>query len=88
MYTQLDIYVFIMQSVRMTIKEVSSIPTNGEVNLIQLYDNVCHWLAAGRWFSAGSSNNKTNRHDIIEILLKVALNTIILTENPEVHNYI
>jgi len=42
MYTQLDIYVFIMQSVHMTIKEVSSIPTNGEVNSIQLYDKVCH----------------------------------------------
>ena len=26
-----------------------------------------------------SSTNKTNRHDIAEILLKVALNTIILT---------
>jgi hypothetical protein len=35
---------------------------------------------AGRWFSPGtpvSSTNKTGRHDITEILLKVALNTII-----------
>jgi hypothetical protein len=35
-------------------------------------------LAAGRWFSPGtvvSSINKTNRHDMAEILLKVALNT-------------
>jgi len=34
---------------------------------------------AGRWFSRGkpvSSINKTDRHDIFEILLKVALNTI------------
>jgi len=34
---------------------------------------------AGRWFSHGkpvSSINKTDRHDIFEILLKVALNTI------------
>ena len=33
----------------------------------------------GQWFSPGpsvSSTNKTDRHDIIEILLKVALNTI------------
>ena len=33
----------------------------------------------GRWFSPGtpvSSTNKSNRHDITEILLKVALNTI------------
>jgi hypothetical protein len=37
-------------------------------------------LATGRWFSPGpllSSINKTDRrHDIAEILLKVALNTI------------
>ena len=41
-----------------------------------LCDKVCHWLAAGRWFSSVSSINKTDRHDIAEILLKVALNTI------------
>jgi hypothetical protein len=29
-----------------------------------------------------SSTNKTDRHDITEILLKVALNTIALTPNP------
>jgi len=36
-------------------------------------------LAYGRWFSPGtpaSSTSKTGRHDIAEILLKVALNTI------------
>ena len=41
-----------------------------------LCDKVCQWLAIGRWFSPGplvSSTNKTNRHDITEILLKVAL---------------
>jgi hypothetical protein len=35
-------------------------------------------LAHGRWFSPGtpaSSTTKTGRHDIAEILLKVALNT-------------
>jgi hypothetical protein len=35
-------------------------------------------LAYGRWFSPGapaSPANKTGRHDIAEILLKVALNT-------------
>ena len=40
---------------------------------------VCQWLATGRWFSPGtpvSSTNKTDRHDITEILLKVAFNTI------------
>jgi hypothetical protein len=33
-------------------------------------------LANGRWFFAASSTTKTGRHDIAEILLKVALNTI------------
>jgi hypothetical protein len=40
------------------------------------------WLTTGRWFSLDtpvSSTNKTYRHDITEILLKVALNTITLT---------
>jgi hypothetical protein len=44
-----------------------------------LCDKVCQRLATGRWFSAGppvSSTNKTDGHDITEILLKVALNTI------------
>jgi hypothetical protein len=44
-----------------------------------LCDQVCHWLATGRWFSPStpiSFTNKTDRHDITEILLKVALNTI------------
>jgi hypothetical protein len=30
----------------------------------------------GQWFSPVSSTIKTDRHDITEILLKVALNTI------------
>ena len=49
-----------------------------------LYDNVCQRLAEGRWFSMGtsvSSTNKADRHDITEILLKVALNTITLYIN-------
>jgi hypothetical protein len=39
-----------------------------------LCDKVCQWLAAGQWFSPGtpvSSTNKTDCHDIVEILLKV-----------------
>jgi hypothetical protein len=41
-------------------------------------DQVYQLLAHGRWFSPGtsaSSTTKTGRHDIAEILLKVALNT-------------
>jgi hypothetical protein len=32
-----------------------------------------------QWFSPVSSTNKTGRHDITEILLKMVLNTITLT---------
>jgi hypothetical protein len=42
-------------------------------------DKVYQLLAHGRWFCPGtpaSSTSKTGRHDIAEILLKVALNTI------------
>jgi hypothetical protein len=45
-----------------------------------LCDKICQWLAAGRWFSPGttvSSTNKTYRHNITEILSNVVLNTII-----------
>ena len=40
-----------------------------------LCDKVYQWLATGQWFSPGipvSSTNETDRHDITEILLKVA----------------
>ena len=42
-----------------------------------LGDNVCQLLATGRWFSPGtvvSSTNKTDSHDITEIMLKVDIN--------------
>jgi hypothetical protein len=43
-------------------------------------DKVYQLLNHGRWFSLStppaSSITKTGRHDIVEILLKVALNTI------------
>jgi hypothetical protein len=70
-----------MQSVPITTQVVSSYPVHGEVQ--HLCDNVCRSLATGQWFSLGtpvSSTNKTDRHDIIEILLKVALNTIKQTK--------
>jgi hypothetical protein len=46
-----------------------------------LCDKDCQWLATGRCFSPGppvSSINKTDRHDIAEILLKVVLNTMYM----------
>jgi hypothetical protein len=48
-----------------------------------LCDKVCQCPATGQWFSSDnpvSSTNKTDRHDITEILLKVALNNINQTE--------
>jgi hypothetical protein len=40
-------------------------------------DKVYQLLAQGQWFSPASSTTKTGRHDIAEILLKVALNSKI-----------
>ena len=53
--------------------------SSGKAYLIQHCDKGCQWLATGRWFSPGppvSSTNKTDRHNITEILLKEVLNTI------------
>ena len=77
------------------IRKIKSIAINVYATLIflnkghsNLYDSctvvdiVCQWFAAGQWFSPGTpvfSTNKNDHHDITEILLKVALNTI----NPE-----
>jgi hypothetical protein len=46
---------------------------------LQRWKHVCQWLATGQWFSPDppvSSTNITDCHDMTEILLKVALNTI------------
>ena len=51
-----------------------------------LCDKVCQRLATGWWFSPDTPvffTNKTDRHDIIELLLKVALNIIHQT-NPTI----
>ena len=58
------------------------IPLRRGVLSITICDKVCQWLAADWWVSLGtpvSSTNKTDNHDIAEILLKVALNTTTLT---------
>ena len=57
-------------------KVVSSNTVRAEVYSIQHY---VIKFATGRWFSPSirvSSTNKTDRHNIAEILFKVALNTI------------
>ena len=61
------------------ITNIVPIPLRRGVVNTTLCNKVCQWLAAGRWFSLGtpvSSTNKTDNHDIIEIFLKMALNTI------------
>jgi hypothetical protein len=50
-----------------------------------LYDKDCQWLAEDQWFSPRtpvSSSNKTDRTDITNILLKMALTTLTLTLTP------
>jgi len=54
------------------------IPLRWGVPDTTLCDKVCQWVTAGQRFSPGTTN-KTNRHDIAEILLKVTLNTINLS---------
>jgi hypothetical protein len=73
-----------MQSVPITTNFVGSNLTHGKVYSIQqLCDKVCQWLVVGLWFSLVtpvSSTNKTDNHNITEILLKVVLNTITLSK--------
>jgi hypothetical protein len=44
-------------------------------------------LAHGQWLSPTFSTTKTGRHDIAEILLKVALNTQKIKINNEHNSY-
>jgi hypothetical protein len=66
------------------------IPLRWSVLDTTLCDKVCQWLVTG-CFSLDtpvSSTNKTDRHDITEIWLKVALNTINQTINLKSWNLI
>jgi hypothetical protein len=58
----------------------------GCTRLAATSDKVYQLLAQGRWFSLGtpaSFTTKTGRHDIAELLLKVALNTNIQIQIPK-----
>jgi hypothetical protein len=58
---------------------------------VQHYVTVCQWLVTGRYFSPDppvSSTNKTDRHDIAAILLKVTLNTVRPKPNQTPVTYI
>jgi hypothetical protein len=75
-----------MQSVPITTDVVSS---NLDQDKVYNITCVCQRLATGRWFSPGppvSSTNKTDRCDITEILLKVALNTTKQKKNKKPQN--
>ena len=64
-------------------KVVSSSPGHSEMFDTTLCDIACQWLVTGRLFSQCtpiSSISKTDHHNIPEILLKVALNTINQTK--------
>ena len=67
-------------------KVPGSFPDKRNISLVicdtDIPNKVCLSLTAGRWFSPASSTNKTDRHDIAEILLKVALNIITLAHTP------
>ena len=55
-----------------------------------LFDKVCRQLTTGRWFTPVTlvcSTNKTDRHYITEILLKVVLNTINETNQTIFKSY-
>ena len=73
--------------VRFTTTYMQSVPITSEVLRLhpareRLCNKVCQWLATGQWFSPDTpvcSTNKTDRHDIAEILLKVSLYPINLT---------
>ena len=61
----------------------------GCTRLAAASDKVYQLLAQGRWFSPGttaSSTTKTGRHDIAEILLKVALSTKIQIQIYQTYN--
>jgi hypothetical protein len=73
-----------------TTYEINAINTNvmisNRVLDITLCVNLFHWLVAGRWFYPGTpvSTNKTDRYDISETILKMALSTITIILTPYV----
>jgi hypothetical protein len=75
-----------VQSVPIITNIVSSNPVHGEVTT--LCDKSLRVTSTGRWFSLDTpvSSNKTDRHDINDILLKVALNSISLNFNVIKHS--
>ena len=76
----LKLIAMILLKVALNIQKSRSISSG--VLATTLRDKVYQWLATSRCFSPGtpvSSTNKTDCHDITEILFKVALSTITHT---------
>ena len=72
------IYIYLCNQFLSPLKSWVEISLRRGVLDTTLCNKVCQWLAVGQWFSLGTpiSSNKTDHHDIAEILLKMALNTI------------
>ena len=68
---------YVISKCHVTSKVVSSNPAHGEVHLIQLY--VIKFVGVFFLITLVSTINKTDRHNMTKILLKVALNGITLT---------
>jgi hypothetical protein len=73
------IYFYICNQWLSPLKLWVRIPLRWGVLDTTLCDKACRWLVTGRWFSLGtpvSSINKTDCHNIAEILLKLTLNIL------------
>ena len=80
-YTVFDIYVFCVSVVsHVTIKNTCSLTFDWNRHI--KVENICVIFLFYQCNENQNVWNKTDRHDIIEILLKVALNTTVLT--PEI----
>ena len=78
------IYSYICNQCLSTLKLWVRIPLRLGVLDTTLGDKVCQWLATGRWLSPVSF---TDRHDVTEIILKVALNAINQTKSkPSIYH--
>jgi hypothetical protein len=54
--------------------------TQGVLDTTLWFNKGCQWLAAGQWFSPGTlvySTNKTDHHDITEILYQTKCRWLI-----------
>ena len=74
-------------SITSTVTVESSNLAPGDVYSIHYVIKFASDLQNGRWFSPVSSINKTDRHDIAEILLKLVLNMITPSVKPSAFHF-